>query len=343
MQPGKVRPVILMNDTLRHGISALACVLGLTVATAAENFQLNLPVACDLGRTCFIQNYVDADPSSTAADYRCGTLTYDGHNGTDFRLQSMESQREGIDVLAAAGGRVLRVRDNVEDISVRDSNRESTTGLECGNGVVISHSDGWETQYCHMARHSLRVRPGQLVKTGQPLGRVGLSGLTEYPHLHFTVRHEGKITDPFAYRAPAGRCGSGGEMLWESSLQEKLAYQERTILNAGFTTGAISMKAIEEGEAGRTPPAADASALVAFVRTIGLKAGDVQSLLLRSPSGKEIARHRLAPLDRNKAQTMLFTGTRRPPGGWDRGTYQATYIVEHDSRIVLQRNLQLDL
>jgi murein DD-endopeptidase MepM/ murein hydrolase activator NlpD len=328
-----------MNDTRYYIIGALFCALAQTAA--AEDFQLSLPVACDVGRTCFIQNYVDADPSSTSADYRCGTLTYDGHSGTDFRLPSMKSQREGIDVLAAADGRVLRVRDEIADISVKETNRESTTGLECGNGVVISHSGGWETQYCHMARHSLQVRPGQFVKIGQPLGRIGLSGLTEYPHLHFTVRHEGKITDPFAYGAAAGRCG-GGEMLWEPSLRDKLTYRERTVLNAGFAAGAITMKAIEEGEADGNPPAADASALVAFVRAIGLKAGDVQLLLLRSPSGKEIARHRLAPLDKNKAQTMLFTGTRRPPSGWDRGMYQATYIVEHDGRIVLQRNLQLD-
>lgn len=331
-----------MNNTRRHIISTLACVLGLTMAATAEDLQLNLPVACDLGRTCFIQNYVDADPSSTAADYRCGTLTYDGHNGTDFRLQSMESQREGIDVLAAADGRVLRVRDEIADISVRETNRESTTGLECGNGVVISHSDGWETQYCHMARHSLQVRPGQLVKTGQPLGRIGLSGLTEYPHLHFTVRHEGKIADPFAYGAPAGRC-SGGEMLWEPSLREKLAYQERTILNAGFAANAVTMQAIEKGETGKAPPTADAPALVVFVRAIGLKAGDIQSLSLRAPGGEVIAKSRLKPLDRNKAQAMLFAGKRRPPSGWERGTYQATYVVEQENRIVLQRNLQFDL
>ena len=52
-----------------------------------------------------------------------------------------------------------------------------------------------------MANGSLQVKPGDLVRAGQPLGHVGLSGLTEYPHLHFTIRHQGKIADPFAYGA----------------------------------------------------------------------------------------------------------------------------------------------
>lgn len=320
-------------------IAPLFCMLGLPPAAQAESLRLTLPVACEVGRTCFIQNYVDADSSSAARDYTCGSLTYDGHNGTDFRLPSMEAQRKGVEVLAAADGRVVRVRADVADISVRDIDRNAVRGMECGNGVVIEHADKWETQYCHMARDSLQVRPGQTVKAGQPLGRIGLSGLTEYPHLHFTVRRDGKIADPFAYNAPAGAC-RGGEALWEPSLEQQLAYRERTILNAGFAAGTVSMQAIESGEADRAPPAVDAPALVAFVRVIGLKGGDVQSLLLRSPSGKDIAENRLAPLDRNKAQNFMFVGRKRPAGGWDKGRYQAFYKVEQDGRIILEKTFE---
>jgi len=330
----------MASSAIRSG--ALVCALGLSTAAAADSIQLKLPVACEVGRTCFIQTYVDADPSSAARDYRCGSLTYDGHNGTDFRLPSMEAQRTGVDVLAAADGRVLRMRDDVADVSVREGDREAVSGKECGNGLVIEHAGGWETQYCHMARGSLQVRPGQTVKAGQSLGRIGLSGLTEYPHLHFTVRHEGKVTDPFAHGAPSGNC-SGGEMLWEPSLRKALAYQERTIVNAGFSTGAVSMKAIEDGDPDGRAPDADAAALVAYVRAIGLKSGDVQSLALRSPSGKEIAKNRLAPLERNRAQSFLFAGRKRPANGWDRGTYQATYIVEQNGQVVLQRDLEVEL
>ena len=109
---------------------AAASVLGWVSAVAAESVQLKLPVACEVGRTCFIQNYVDVDASSSATDYRCGTLTYDSHNGTDFRLTSMRMQRAGVGVLAAAAGRVVRVRDGVPDVAVRATDREAVRGAE---------------------------------------------------------------------------------------------------------------------------------------------------------------------------------------------------------------------
>lgn len=64
--------------------------------------------------------------------------------------------------------------------------------------------------------------------------------MTEYPHLHFTVRREGEIVDPFAYRASSGACGEG-ESLWEQSLHEQLTYRPRTVLNAGFSSDPVTM------------------------------------------------------------------------------------------------------
>jgi hypothetical protein len=231
---------------LAHGVYLVAfgCGFGFAAAAYAESLPLKLPVACEVGRSCFIQNYVDADSSPVAKDYMCGTLTYDNHNGTDFRLSSHKAAHAGIDVTAAAEGRVVRVRDGESDVSVRDNGKEAVRGVECGNGVVIAHSGGWETQYCHMARDSVQVKPGQPVKAGQPLGRIGLSGMTEYPHLHFTVRREGRIVDPFAYRASPGACGEG-ESLWEQSLHEQLTYRPRAVLNAGFSSGPVTMELIE--------------------------------------------------------------------------------------------------
>jgi hypothetical protein len=333
-----------MSSGLRpcHCILILASILGWATAAAAESIQLKLPVACEVGRTCFIQNYVDVDASSSATDYRCGTRTYDGHNGTDFRLPSMRMQRAGVGVLAAAAGRVVRVRDGVGDASVRTTDREAVRGSECGNGAVIAHSGDWETQYCHLARGSLRVQPGQTIEAGQQLGLIGLSGLTEYPHLHFTVRHLGKIVDPFANGAPAGAC-SGGEVLWESAARERLGYQERTVLNTGFAPGGVTMEAIEQEETETISSANDTRPIVAFVRSIGLKTGDKQSLELRAPTGKVIARNEADPLDRSKAQVMLFAGSKRPPSGWDRGIYKATYLVERADQIVLRQEFELEL
>src|SRR5262249_323708 len=136
---------------------------------------------------------------------------YDKHNGIDIRLLDMAAQKRGVAVLAAAPGRVARLRDGVQDISIRTPGAPSVDGRECGNGVVIDHGGGWETQYCHLAQGSVRVKVGETVKAGTPLGLVGLSGDTEFPHLHITVRHAGQVVDPFApVGTAAGTCVGQG-------------------------------------------------------------------------------------------------------------------------------------
>lgn len=340
------KPFTMAQDFMR-GMTfspafAVAAALGFSSNVIAQGIQLGMPIACEPGRTCYIQNYSDADPSASARDYKCGTRTYDGHNGTDFRLPSLASQKAGVEVLASASGRVLRTRDSAPDGAFSKSSREAVRDVECGNGAVIEHPEHWETQYCHMASGSLMVKPGESVKAGQPLGRVGLSGLTEYPHLHFTVRHKGAVVDPFAYGAAPDSCGSG-KLLWHPALHAQLDYQERAILNAGFASGPVTMELIEDGSADKELPSAGAAAIVAFVRAIGLKTGDAQRLVIKDPTGNVIAENRASQLEKDKAQFMLFTGRKRPTSGWDRGTYKATYVVERDGRVVLKKDLELTL
>jgi hypothetical protein len=314
-------------------VGAVALLVSLTAALA-EPFEMKLPLACDIGATCFVQNYVDRDPSPNARDYQCGSLTYDGHNGTDFRLPTMAAQRAGVNVLAAADGQVLRARDGMPSVSIRDANAPAIDGRECGNGMVIAHGDGWETQYCHMEQGSLRMKGGERVVAGQAIGRVGLSGRTEFPHLHLTVRQAGMVIDPFAYGAPAESCG-GGRSLWKASDQPGLAYRPRAVLNAGFAAGPVTMEQIESGEIGAISK--EALAIVGFVRAIGLRSGDVQRLSIKLPGGQILAERTEQPLDRNRAQVMLFIGKPRPPAGWPSGAYEASYAVLEKGTVVLER------
>jgi hypothetical protein len=258
-------------------------------------------------------------------------------------LKSLLAQQQGVSVVAAADGQVSRIRDGVPDTSVRVTGKESVRNRECGNGVVVTHLEGWETQYCHMAKGSLSVKPGQKVKAGDKLGEVGLSGLTEYPHLHFTLRHNGKIVDPFSYRAAAGTCGADAVSLWDPDLSRKLTYQPRTVLNAGFTNSGVSMDMIESGKAETTQVVDSSAAIVAFVRAIGLKAGDVQSLTLMDPSGRVIAENKVRPLEKDMAQNMIFAGRKKPENGWEQGVYAAKYAVEKNGEVVLEQHLQLEL
>lgn len=63
-----------------------------------------------------------------------------------------------------------------------------------GNCLHISHGYGITTVYAHCSR--LLVRTGQIVKRGQVIGRVGNSGASTGPHLHFEVRILDKPVDP---------------------------------------------------------------------------------------------------------------------------------------------------
>src|SRR5258708_38662586 len=140
---------------------AVPLVLGATTMSMARpepSLTLEVPLACRFGETCFIQQYFDHDPGPGGKDYRCGPMVYDGHDGVDLRVPTMAQQQRGVEVLAAASGVVRGMRDGMNDVSVRVAGEDSVKGRECGNGVAIIHAGGWETQYCHMAKGSRRVK-----------------------------------------------------------------------------------------------------------------------------------------------------------------------------------------
>src|SRR5256885_1081589 len=90
-------------------LAAFAVVVAFAPAlsrAAAEGPKLSFPIACEIGRTCEVQHYVDRDPGPGLLDWRCGHRTTPQHDGIDIRLLDMAAQRAGIDVLAAAPGRV---------------------------------------------------------------------------------------------------------------------------------------------------------------------------------------------------------------------------------------------
>jgi hypothetical protein len=332
-------------------IARLLLPFGLMVGCAPSQSQaepegprLSFPVACKIGQTCEIQNYVDRDPGPGAKDYRCGPRTYEAHNGVDIRLQNMVAQRAGVDVLAAAAGKVARLRDGVADISVKAADAPPATGAECGNGLVLDHGNGWETQYCHLAKGSLKVKAGDLVTAGQPIARIGLSGNTEYPHLHITVRHGGAVVDPFAPTAAAGSCdvaATSGQGLWDTAAAKAMGYQSGAVLNAGFASAAVTPDGLEAGTVAAAGSAAPA--LVAYVRAIDLDKGDEQMLVLKDPAGAVLAQSKLPPLASSKAQYLIYVGKARPAAGWAPGVYSASYTVLRAGKAAVSRSFQIRL
>ena len=298
-----------------------ACVFAAAASpAAARDPLLGLPIDCSLGADCYIQNYVDADGGPGAADFTCGGLSYDGHKGTDFALRSHVAAEAGVDVLAAAPGVVRAVRDGVPD-HWRDAPMAFPDGQDCGNGLVIDHGGGWETQYCHLRKGSLAVQKGQRVAMGAVLGQVGMSGRTEFPHLHLSIRNAGAVVDPFNTDGII-TCGEAGDdQLW----QDAISYQPGGLIQAGFAPGVPDFGPIKWGEAHAVDLPAEAPALVLWAHMFGARAGDRIRLLIEGPEG--VFSDKTVKIDAPKAQLFRASGRKLHSDNRLPGTYTGTVIL----------------
>lgn len=84
----------------------------------------------------------------------------------------------GTPVRAAGGGTVAEAGDDPE----------------YGRFILIDHPDGYQSMYGHAS--SVLVVPGQLIAAGEVIGLSGSTGRSTAPHLHFEIRHSGRVIDP---------------------------------------------------------------------------------------------------------------------------------------------------
>ncbi len=98
------------------------------------------------------------------------------HNGLDIAAAT------GTDVLAAASGKIIKASD---------------TGNGYGKCVIIEHYSGFRTLYGHNSE--LLVSVGDYVKAGDLIARVGSTGRSTGPHVHFSIIIDGEYVDPTVY------------------------------------------------------------------------------------------------------------------------------------------------
>lgn len=319
---------------MRTALGALA--LTLAAPVAASDLVLGLPVDCSLGSTCHIQQFVDRDPGPGVIDYQCGGLTYDGHKGTDFALPTLMDMQNGVDVIASAPGVVRAIRDGMQDIVFSDSNAASVDGRECGNGVVIEHKDGWETQYCHMKSGSVQVRKGDQVARGDALGQVGLSGRSEFPHLHLAVRKNGEVVDPFN-TVTTRSCDASATSLWEDTPP----YVPGGVIYAGFSAGVPSYDAVKDGTASKATLAPDAAGLVVFLYAFGGLKGDEIQISITGPEGEIL--EQATELDKDQAQFFQAAGKRLTSTRWPAGTYEGTVSLTRGDTALDRQTVEISI
>jgi Peptidase family M23 len=314
--------------------AALTALFALVAGSAAGAPNLSLPIDCELGVDCHIQQYPDREPGPNFRDYECGTLAYDGHKGTDFSLPTLKVMQEGVNVLAAAPGIVRGSRDSMPDTYYTKDDAEDVKGRECGNGVVVRHEDGWETQYCHMKLGSIRVQKGNRVKQGTILGEVGLSGKTQFPHLHLSVRHNGEVVDPFD-TSNTTQCGQAGDSLWDADLP----YQPGALIDIGFSPALPKYAEVHAGSAKTNPLPAKSEALVLYGFAYGGQRGDILRLLISGPKGFSLSHD--AELDKNQARFFRAYGKRLRQAAWPKGTYHGTVQMIRDGVTLSERSTDM--
>ena len=74
-----------------------------------------------------------------------------------------------------------------------------------GNMVEVNHGNGLSTRYGHMSK--IEVKVGQHVKLGQEIGRIGSTGRSTGPHLHYETRINGKPVNPQKFLRAGLRLG----------------------------------------------------------------------------------------------------------------------------------------
>ena len=123
-----------------------------------------------------------------------GNPVKSGHLSSKFgwRIDPFTGRRKfhhGVDLAARRGAKVVAVASGVVTWAGKRGGY--------GNLVEITHADGYVTRYGHSSR--VLVSKGQVVRRGQSIARVGSTGRSTGPHLHYEVLFNGKKVDPTKY------------------------------------------------------------------------------------------------------------------------------------------------
>ena len=285
------------------------------------HFDLHFPMACEIGETCWVMNYVDHDvQQGSVKDANCETRSYDGHKGTDIAIRDWGSALAGVAIFAPAPGTVIGVRDGEPDQFSTHAQLEAirSKGRDCGNGVRIEHGDGWITQFCHMKENSVSAVLGDEVATGTKLGEVGMSGVTQHPHLHMSLIRNDEVIDPYTGREASQDCGLNlAQPLWKNGMP----YSGFSVYDAGFATGkpnfdAIARRTIESSLHKKSP------ALVFYIMYFGARVEDEIQLTIVQPDGRIFSERKITQ-KKTRARQNFYIGRKNPSGEFMTGTWTA--------------------
>lgn len=329
---------------IRLYISLLFLLLFIPVAAAQENAQtptfakivprisLGLPIDCAVGKDCFVINYVDMGPEDGKnTDISCYSRTYDSHKGTDFAVLDEQQMKDGVNVLAVADGTVGKVRDGESDqwASPEILQKIKDERKECGNAIMIDHGEGLKTLYCHLKKGSIVVEEGQAIKKGNVIAQVGLSGMTEFPHVHLGIIKDNKILDPFTAKENTETCGLTKNNLWDNEID--VNYQQFFIAAAGFKTDIPTLDGIERDSSTPDLININSEIITFWMHYYGARRGDIINMEIRNKDG-EIYVERTIEQDKDRASQFYFAGRKTANAPLTKGTYTGVVTITRQGK-----------
>jgi murein DD-endopeptidase MepM/ murein hydrolase activator NlpD len=181
-----------------EGVLAVGVTLAAVTAAYATGTMLTLPAPAPAAAPALVE---PVEPVAQVEEppppaFECGEPV-PGHSvNSPFGLRRMPWERhgrlhEGVDISAPVGKPVVAAADGV----ITRAGKSSTYG----RFVEIKHGAGLVTFYAHLGRIERKARPGTAVLAGMPVGRIGSSGTSTGPHLHFEIRQNDRPLNPTAF------------------------------------------------------------------------------------------------------------------------------------------------
>lgn len=189
-----------MLGRLRHFWleAALAAGVTLTAVTAAyaAGADLSPPPIAPRPQAVARAAAPVAPPAPPPAVFECGEPVPGHEVNSPFGLRRMPWEKhgrlhEGVDIAAPVGMPVLAVADGVV---TRAGNSPSY-----GRFVEVKHAEGLVSFYAHLGRIDPHAKPGAAVKRGRAIGKIGSSGTSTGPHVHFEIRQDERPLNPVAF------------------------------------------------------------------------------------------------------------------------------------------------
>jgi hypothetical protein len=295
-----------------------------------SDFRFSLPLDCGEADGCRIVQFVDMKGGEGGGDFACSTRSEDGHRGTDYGLRDVSRVwKDSVKVMSSADGVVVLRRDGYIDMPASFLGLEQEEGVEWGNYVVVNHGGGWQTVYAHLKKGSLRVSPGQFVRRGEELGRLGFSGLTGYPHLHFEVLKDSRPYDPYSGRFMEEGCEDEVTSMhgrFDKEALDRFLYRRTELFELGFSdTENVSVWSALNGFLRRESIDFGGSHLGFFALVAGTVRGDMWQVEIVSPKG-DVLVDRRGEVKNDSAMEVLgvglsYSGKDRPHLGRYRGRF----------------------